>query len=89
MATFKVNSILLITISILAASAYGIGDKCAACNAIAVCNFFLSLDFEISVGVFGAKCFSFGIYLFNYVVDLQMELERGLSNVSFCTLVFV
>ncbi|XP_057794708.1 uncharacterized protein LOC131010994 [Salvia miltiorrhiza] len=36
MANFNVNSILLIAISILAASAYGIEDKCAACNAIAM-----------------------------------------------------
>ncbi|KAL1540612.1 protein seele-like [Salvia divinorum] len=35
MANFNVNSVLLITFSIFASAAYGIDDKCAACNAIA------------------------------------------------------
>ncbi|KAI3465463.1 hypothetical protein Pfo_022126 [Paulownia fortunei] len=35
MADFNLNSIFLITVAILVVSAYGIDDKCAACNAIA------------------------------------------------------
>ncbi|KAH6782801.1 TLR4 regulator/MIR-interacting MSAP protein [Perilla frutescens var. hirtella] len=36
MAKFNVNSIVLIIVLVFAASAYGIDDKCAACNAIAM-----------------------------------------------------
>ncbi|KAK4390040.1 hypothetical protein Sango_2067300 [Sesamum angolense] len=84
MAKLKLPTVLVMVIVIFAVSAYGIDDKCAACNAIAVSVFWLLL-FNYSVfhilGRAGARTLECKI-LFAYDISFLMLTKGAFLKVS-------